>query len=196
MLVSLRQERENAIEILCEEYPSAFFSDPRLRRPLKHGIEKDIEADLAQNKNSKLLGYDIDDAVKWYRSHVSYKKACSVVGNGRIDLRGVVVAKVTEAEACIAEQDTQEAFAEIEARKQKQTLPKFIPQIPVRHVRALPMDTTLSAVELLAEIEKQSGTVRSILGDSPDAMRKELVRPALQLMIDELQTIVARLDAL
>jgi len=138
---ALRQERENAVEILCEEYPRTFFSDPRRRVPLKHGIEEDIEADLAENKNSKLLGYDIDDTVEWYRSHVGYKKACSVAGNGRVDLRGAVVAKVTEAEARIAEQESQEAFAEIEARKQKQTLPKFItqPPIPVRQARALPV---------------------------------------------------------
>jgi hypothetical protein len=44
-------------------------------------------------------------------------------------------------------------------------------------------------------IEKQSSLVRTILGDSPDEVsRNELALPTLQLMIDELQAIVARLD--
>lgn len=184
---ALRQERENAVEILCEEYPRTFFSDPRRRVPLKHGIEEDIEADLAENKNSKLLGYDIDDTVEWYRSHVGYKKACSVAGNGRVDLRGAVVAKVTEAEARIA------------SRKAKRHLPRSKPANKNKHCRSLLLSRRSPFAKqehypLLTEIEKQSSTVRSILGDSPDTMRKELVRPALQLMIDELQTIVARLD--
>jgi sRNA-binding protein len=196
---ALRREREDAIDILRLEYPRAFFSDPRRRVPLKHAIEEDIKADLAKNKNSKLLHYDIDDAVDWYRSHVSYKKCCSVAGSGRVDLHGVVVAKVTEAEARIAEQKAAEGFAEIEARKaeKKQILPNFVtqPPVPARQVRALPVNTALSTVELLTEIEKQSAVVRSVLGEAPDdVLRRELVRPALQLMIDELQTIVARLD--
>jgi sRNA-binding protein len=193
----IRAERDDAIKILCEEYPSTFFIDPKKRVALKHGIEKEIEASLANNKNSRLLDYDVVDVVEWYRSHVGYKKACSIAGNGRVDLRGRVVAKVTEAAARVAEQETAEGFAEIEARKKRQTLPKFItrPPAPIRQARALPVDTNLNNTEMLAEVEKQLGLVRSILGvSSDDPLRAELARPALRLMIDELNTVIARLD--
>lgn len=38
MSIIEKDDRERAIEVLCETYPKAFFSKPRLRRPLKHGI--------------------------------------------------------------------------------------------------------------------------------------------------------------
>src|SRR5437764_7834413 len=98
-MAMLRREREETIEALCAAYPKTFFADPRHRLPLKHNIEQDIEAELARNKNSRLLDHDISDALEWYCSHVGYKRICGIAGSGRIDLRGVVVAKVTEAEA-------------------------------------------------------------------------------------------------
>jgi hypothetical protein len=37
--------------------------------------------------------------------------------------------------------------------------------------------------------------VKTILGDVPDdSLRRELARPALRLMVDELNTIIARFD--
>jgi hypothetical protein len=60
---------------------------------------------------------------------------------------------------------------------------------------ALPVNGALSSMELLAEIEKQMALVRTILGDAPDdPLRRELARPALRLMSDELATVIARLD--
>jgi hypothetical protein len=68
-------------------------------------------------------------------------------------------------------------------------------RIAIRQARALPVDTSLDNTEMLAEIEKQLSLARTILGDSSDGpLRAELVRPALRLMIDELNTIIARLD--
>jgi hypothetical protein len=194
----LRREREDTIQALCAEFPKTFFADPKRRLPLKHGIEQDIEAELARNKNSRLLDHDISDALEWYSSHVGYKKACSMAGNSRVDLRGIVVAKVTEAEARAANQEAAEIFAEIESRKQR-ALPKFVtlpPPMPLcPQPRALPVNSGLNNAEMLAEVEKQVALVRTILGDSPDdPLRRELARPALRLMVDELNTIVARLD--
>ncbi len=193
-VLTLRKDRDDAINALCEEYPKAFFADPKRRVALKHGIKKDIEAELAKDKNSKLLDYDIGDVVEWYCSHVGYKKACSVAGNARVDLHGVIVSRVSEAEARLAEQEAAEIFAEIEERK-KQTPSRFVtPPIPPQ-TRALPVDTNLSSTEMLLEVEKQVDLVKTILGDNPDdPLRRELARPALRLMIDELNTIVARLD--
>jgi sRNA-binding protein len=118
-VVSIHQDCHAAIHALCAEYPKAFFVEPKRRVPLKHDIEKDIEPELANNKNSRLLDYDIHEAIDRYRSHVGYKLACSVAGNSRVDLRGVATYPVTEAEARIAEQEAAEGFAEIEARKRQ-----------------------------------------------------------------------------
>ena len=83
-----RDDLDRAIEALCEAYPKTFFRDPRLRRPLKLGIEKDINADLARDPESELKFYDIDRAVEWYTNHVGYHRACSVAGTPRINLTG------------------------------------------------------------------------------------------------------------
>jgi hypothetical protein len=48
---------------------------------------------------------------------------------------------------------------------------------------------------LFAELEKQLSLVRTVLGADPDdLLRKQLARSALQLMVDELTTVIARLD--
>jgi hypothetical protein len=195
-MLNLRKDRETAISVLCEEYPKTFFIDPKRRVPLKYGIEKDIEVELTTNKSSKLLDYDIVDAIEWYCSHVGYKRACSTAGNSRIDLHGAIASRVTEAEARTAEQEATEIFAEIEARKRQTTLlPRFITQPLPPQPQSLPVDTNLNSAEMLQEIEKQIALVRTILGDSPnDPLRQKLARPALRLMIDELSTIIARTD--
>ena len=148
------------------------------------------------NKNSRLLDYDIADAIEWYCSHVGYKRACSTAGNSRIDLQGTIASRVTEAEARIAEQEAAEIFADIEARKrQTAALPRFIAHPLPLQPQSLPVDTNLTSMQMLQEIEKQLALVRTILGDSPDdPLRQRLARPALRLMIDELNTVVARLD--
>jgi sRNA-binding protein len=199
-VTSVREDRDLAIRALCEEYPKTFFADPKRRVPLKIDIDKDIEADLAKNKNSRLLDYDIYDAVEWYVTHVGYWAACGVAGSGRVDLRGKVVSRVTEAEARVARQEADEIFAEIEARKRQTTsLPRSITQLgvpaPQPHPQSLSVDTKLNNGEMLQEIERQIALAKMILGDSSDdSLRQKIVRPVFRLMIDELNTIVARLD--
>jgi sRNA-binding protein len=196
---TIREERERAIKALAEEYPKTFFVIGERRKPLKLGIEKDIEADLAKDSDSQLLDYDITDACAWYTSHVGYQMACSVAGANRIDLQGKSVSKVTASEARGAEEYAKETFAKIEMRK-KEKLPQFVTQEPravpsTLKAGALPVNVNLNNTEMLAELEKQIGIVRAVLGDSPDdPLRRELARPALRLMVDELSTIIARLD--
>jgi sRNA-binding protein len=194
IVYTTREERDHAIQALAKEYPKAFFVKPEQRKPLKHDIEKDIKADLAKDNDSPLLDYDIDDAVEWYTTHVGYYIACSVAGASRIDLQGRPVSKVTPSEARKAEEAKKEAFAKMATRKEK--LPQFVTQpAAAPKIAALPVNATLSNIEMLAKAEKRIGIVRTMFGDSPDdPMRQEMARPALQLTIDELNTIVARLD--
>jgi hypothetical protein len=75
-----RDERDRAVELLCEIYPKAFFANARLRRPLKHDILKDIEADLTAHPDSELKFHDIADAVDWYCSHVGLSSSVRCPG--------------------------------------------------------------------------------------------------------------------
>ena len=105
-----RDDRERALEVLYETYPKTFFSNPRLRRPLKHAILHDIKADLAARPDSELKFYDIEAAVGWYCSHVGYHKVCSTAGTPRIDLKGDRAGTVTAKEARDEERNNQATF--------------------------------------------------------------------------------------
>jgi sRNA-binding protein len=192
---STREERDRAVEILALEFPKTFFANPRQRKPLKHDIEKDIAAELAKDTDHPLLDVDIIDTLKWYKSHVSYWKACGVAGVGRIDLTGKVVSKVTASEAREAEAEAADIFAEIEHRKVN-GLPAFV--APARAPSKAPVvqvNAALSSEELLVELEKQVELVRTVLAADPeDELRKQLARSALVLMADEIRTVIARLD--
>jgi hypothetical protein len=196
---SLREDRDRAIQALAAEYPKTFFPIGERRKPLKHGIEKDIEVELAKDNDHPLLDFDIADAVAWYRSHVGYHKACSVAGVSRLDLHGKAVSKVTASEALEAEGEAAEIFAQMAARRKAGNglPPSMLPPTTrvVAKAKALPVNDALSSLELLGEVDKQMVLVRAILGDAPDdPLRRELARPALRLMVDELTTVIARLD--
>jgi hypothetical protein len=190
-----RDELDRAIQALAKEYPKAFFVGAKQRKPLKHDIEKDIEADLAKDNDNPLLDYDIESAVAFYTTHVGYYKACSVAGTPLVDLQGRPVSKITPSEARKYDDLATETFAAIE-RGKREKLPPFITQPGAApKIAALPVNAALTNIEMLAELEKQISIVRMVFGDSPDdPLRRQLARPALRLMIDELDTIVARLD--
>lgn len=62
-------------------------------------------------------------------------------------------------------------------------------------MKSLAVDTNLSNLDMLTAVQKQLELVRTILGDIPDdLLRRELARPALRLVVDELNTIIARFD--
>jgi hypothetical protein len=197
---SLREDRDRAIRALAQEYPKTFFTIGERRKPLKHDIERDIEAELAKDNDHPLLDFDVGDALAWYRSHVGYQKSCSVAGVNRIDLQGRPVSKVTPSEARDAETEAAEIFAQMAARRKDGNglPPSMLPPTTrvVAKARTLPVNAALSSLGLLAEIGKQLALVCTILGDAPedDPLRRELARPALKLMADEISTVIARLD--
>jgi hypothetical protein len=189
-----RDDRERAIEALCEAYPKTFFADGRNRRPLKIRIEEDIKADISNTNNNELRFYNIDDTIDWYRTHVGYQLACSIAGAIRLDLGGSAAGKITETEAREFEQDAQQSFAKIEARK-RAFAPQPQPIPPAPTPRALMVNSALGTPEMLALIEKQVASLKAILaGDAIDqSLHSTLARPVVQLIRDELQTIDARL---
>jgi sRNA-binding protein len=192
---SLREDRDRAIQALAAEYPKTFFTVGERRKPLKHGIEKDIEAELARDNDHPLLDHDIADALAWYRSHVGYQKSCSVAGDSRIDLHGKAVSKVTPSEALEveAEGEAAEIFAQMaERRKAGNGLPPAMLSPTTRVVAkasTISVNTALDNTELFAELEKQLSLVRTVLGADPDdLLRKQLARSALQLMADPVRS--------
>jgi sRNA-binding protein len=189
-----------AIEALSEAYPRAFFVNGRLRRPLKHDIARDIKTAIAKDPSSELSFYNIDDAVDWYQGHVGYNLACSTAGTPRLDLDGNRVGTVTEAEARAASEKAATGFEQIEARKRlmnnRATAAPVVTNAQLA-VKALRVDTSMNDDALLAAIERHLASMKALLsGELLDpSLRKELARPVLLLLIDELKTLDARLTA-
>jgi sRNA-binding protein len=193
---SLREDRDRAVQALAQEYPKTFFIIGERRKPLKHAIEQDIEADLAKDNDHALLDHDITDAVAWYRSHIGYLKSC-VAGASRIDLQGRPVSKVTPNEAREAEADAADGIARMMERRKANGLPSQLVAAPrpVAKLAAIAVNTKLDNAELFTELEKQLALVRTVLGtDADDLLRQQLARSALKLMADEISTVIARLD--
>jgi sRNA-binding protein len=193
-----------AVEALSEFYPRTFFVEGRHRRPLKHNIARDIEADIAKDPESELRFYNIDEAVNYYVDHVGYHKTCSIAGTPRLDLRGERAGTVTEAEARAAGERAEAIFEHIKARKRSNRDQSgsgvgagaaVVVSVPA--LRTLRVDTAMTGEELLASAANHLASVRALLGGElvDSTLRKELARSVLLLVIDELKTLDARLTA-
>jgi sRNA-binding protein len=96
-----REDSENVVRMLVENYPKCFFDNPRQRRPLKKNIAADIIADKILEVTDELIIAAID----WYKTNIGYAGyALSVPGALRVNLNGDVVGKVTPMEASKAQQ--------------------------------------------------------------------------------------------
>jgi sRNA-binding protein len=191
-----------AIEALSEIYPRTFFVNGRLRQPLKHDIVQDIKADIADDPNSELRFYNIDETVAWYCTHVGYHKACSFAGTPRLDLNGNRAGTVTEAEARAEGQKAAAGFEIIEARKRignnrEPSVSTAPAVVNISVLKSLRVNTNMTDDELLASIAKHVTSLQALLGGElvDQSLRKELSRPVLLLLIDELKTLDARLTA-
>jgi hypothetical protein len=91
-----------------------------------------------------------------------------------------------------------ELFGQIEANKRTRGVSATVSRPatpPAPAVKLLKVDTTLSDDELMVSVEKHMATLKT-LRDLPDpVLQKELSRPVLLLLIDELKTLDARLSA-
>jgi sRNA-binding protein len=194
-----RYDLDRGVDALCEAYPKAFFVNGRHRTPLKHNIAGDIKADVSSDSSSELRYYDIDEVVDWYCSHVGYLRACSVPGTTRVDLKGDRAGTVTESEARVEGERAAAAFEQIESRKRffAPTVVTAAPVISKPAITSLKVDCNMNDDELLVSIEKHVTSLKTVLiGEAIDqSLRKDLARPVLLLLIDELKTLDARLSA-
>ncbi len=98
-----RDESENVVRMLCDNYPKCFFDNPRHRRPLK----KDIAMDVIKDKNFDVEPELIHAGIDWYKSHIGYHIVCSTPGTKRVDLNGKIVGTISESEAIAAQQEVE-----------------------------------------------------------------------------------------
>jgi sRNA-binding protein len=94
-----REECEAVVRMLTERYPSCFFKDPKLRRPLTKNIITDLQQD-GFPVSPELLTAGVD----WYISQFGYQYALEA-GAKRIDLNGKAVGTVTQLENNCTEAD-------------------------------------------------------------------------------------------
>lgn len=97
-----RDEKEDCIRMLAHQYPKCFFTDPRMRRPLKKSIVADLQIDGFQAARELIVA-----AVDWYQSHIGYLLTLQA-GVRRIDLQGKEVGTVTEQEYLVAQKEAKE----------------------------------------------------------------------------------------
>ena len=96
-----RDDNENVVRMLCDNYPKCFFENPRHRRPLK----KDIAMDVLKDGSLDVAPEMIHAAVDWYKSHVGYHIVSSTPRTKRIGLDGKDAGTITEPEAIAAQQE-------------------------------------------------------------------------------------------
>jgi ProP effector len=125
------QDHKQVIEELARCWPAAFTVNPRLRRPLKLHVERDIKAD----ELALAVGHpvDVEAAVAYYTNNISYVESL-LAGAVRVDLHGNPAGTVTPAEAIAARKQVDGIRRTIAARKAEQQQP---PAPPAR-ARVLP----------------------------------------------------------
>jgi hypothetical protein len=113
-------------------------------------------------------------------------------------LDGKAAGKITQTEATGYSNATASAFQDIAAHKRRFTFPVVqptpMPQQPAA-VKQLSIDTSLGTSELLEKVQEQLTAVKNVIvGQANAQFVLDLMRPALKLMIDELNTVIVRID--
>ena len=86
-----RNERDEFVRYLAEQFPKCFFEDPTHRRPLKRNIIDDLEERKALSRDKLLCALD------WYEGHFTYRYTF-IAGAERVDIDGRPAGKVTPKE--------------------------------------------------------------------------------------------------
>jgi sRNA-binding protein len=193
----MMQDHNEVIRTMAELFPRAFFVDGRLRQPLKKNITAEIEAQHLP----QFEGVSVGGALDWYTGHYGYLKSLAVAGSRRLDLDGNPAGTVTETEAKAAVVKIEE----FNARKRALGIPNPHDQSfsraggsangsanGVSTIR--PSAAPLSDDQLLASVMKKLTRAQHIvLSDDSDGLRGIVARPLLKMVIDEVQSLIARL---
>jgi len=122
------QLANSIIGILAEWYAAAFFVYERRRKPLKLGIDHDINVACA----GAITVAELKAALRLYCGNVGYLRACTKPGAPRYDLSGNVAGKVSDDEAAHA---CQRLAARVDQHKSPSPSPA-VPRIGFAELRA------------------------------------------------------------
>jgi sRNA-binding protein len=176
-----RDESENIVRMLVDNYPQTFFQEPRQRRPLKKTIVNDLIED-----GFAVAREPLEAAVQWYQSHFSYHYALQA-GAKRIDLHGKTVGTVTEGEAIKAQDYIAERQREMNERRSRtiadnpSLLPQFLTVAPKKS------DPVASLQDRLNEIRK------AMLETANSNLRNAFAVAGLGVLINEAEHMIKEL---
>jgi sRNA-binding protein len=194
-----RDEHEQVIHMLCDHYPKCFFEDSRQRRPLK----KNIAADIIKDPNFEVDPDRISAAIDWYKSHIGYDYGLATIGVKRLDLSGVEVGTVTEAEAITARQAIAEKGSAIAAARDPVRVLKHM------HTAGQVSDNGLKKVDApmlpktkVAAVAPELAPLYEVLGNANTAvlpigdpiMRAAVLKTLLDVVITTFQQARSELD--
>ena len=98
----IQQERQEALNWLIEQFPSAFFSQAKQVKPLKLGIYEDLLDFYERLNYPPLSKKSLRDALNYYSSSKAYLSS-QIEGKQRIDLFGYPIELVTKEQAAYAQ---------------------------------------------------------------------------------------------
>jgi ProQ/FINO family len=160
-----REESEAVVRMLVEKYPSAFFEDPRLRRPLKNDILRDLQEDGFPVARELMVA-----GVDWYMSHFGYQLALQA-GARRLDLDGKEVSTVTEQECLNARKKVRDDRQRLNDWNNGTLAPRVLPELTRLHEAFVAANRTLS-------------------GTSDAGLRLAMTSAALGVVVKEAQRLI------
>ena len=96
--LQISEAAQTLAHILLAQYPAAFYAEPAAVRPLKIGIDRDIQQAL------DVLRKVVSEVLRRYTRRRAYREALAVPGAMRVDLHGQPVAPVAPEHQHLARQ--------------------------------------------------------------------------------------------
>jgi sRNA-binding protein len=192
-----QQDRDTVIGYLADRFPSCFFENPELRRPLKHDIIDDLEKERVLERNK------LAQALDWYQNHFAYRRAV-VAGAERVGLSGQRAGIVTPQEQqenrrWIAERKKE--MAEQKAIRESAEPPRVVVKPPVTKepgheavmTNKIPPPPNLHPS--LAGLQEALVVVNGLLTDRQfESMRPILATAALKEVISDAEALIVLLQ--
>jgi sRNA-binding protein len=196
MHMTSRDENEQIVRLLADRYPKCFFTNPRLRKPLK----KEIVADL--HKDGVPVAYELLVlAVNWYQSHFGYQYALQA-GAKRIDLHCKEVGTVTEQDHYGAQNKIREDKQKLGERSRNDAVRTIHSlhangRISSDQIRKLdaplltkPMRPPMSPPIELNRVFQALAAASELMMEDRDALHSAMAAAALGVVINETQRVI------
>jgi ProP effector len=183
-----RNEVEDFIQMLTDQYPKCFFTNPKLRRPIKKGIEADLE-----KNGCRIPHHMIARVVEFYTGHFGYKYNLQA-GAKRIDLNGKEVGTVTEQEQQSAQTYIKERKTQLNASADSHKVLAVSFDGPPKTPKAPEPQPQTDADDPVARLQTVLESVRQAMANATEpALRNTFAIAGLEFVIAEAQQLIARL---